>query len=93
MRKIHGAVGFFMKNVKHALEEGVDVRGYLHWSLMDNFEWADGFRYRFGLIEIDYKTLERKVRPSARFYGDICTANGCTEDILSKYKELLDLEN
>ncbi len=55
-----------------AMEEGADVRGYLHWALTDNFEWAEGFAPRFGLIGIDYDTLERTVRPSARFYERIC---------------------
>ena len=79
-----------LKNVSRAIGEGVDVKGYLHWSLMDNFEWDKGFWPRFGLLEIDYKTLERKVRPSANFYRDICVANEITEDIVSKYKNLLE---
>jgi beta-glucosidase len=61
--------------IHKALEEGVDVRGYFHWSLMDNFEWDSGFDPRFGLLEIDYKTLERKIRPSANFYAEICKNN------------------
>lgn len=80
-----------LKNISKAIDEGVDVRGYLHWSLMDNFEWDKGFWPRFGLLEIDYKTLERKIRLSAKFYRDICVANGITEDILKKYQELIDL--
>lgn len=55
-----------------AMEEGADVRGYLHWALTDNFEWAEGFAPRFGLVGIDYDSLERTVRPSARFYEEIC---------------------
>jgi len=47
------------------------VRGYLHWSLMDNFEWDKGFWPRFGLVEVNYKTLERKIRPSAFEYKKI----------------------
>ena len=42
-----------------AIDEGCDVRGYLHWSLLDNFEWAYGFGPRFGLVEVDYETFER----------------------------------
>lgn len=57
-----------LKNLCRAIADGVDVRGYLHWSLMDNFEWAHGFWPRFGLIEIDQKTLVRKIRPSALVY-------------------------
>ena len=64
--------------VHEAISEGVDVRGYLHWSLMDNFEWDSGFEPRFGLIKIDYKTLERKPRPSASYYAKICKNNQLT---------------
>lgn len=51
----------------------MDVRGYFHWALMDNFEWDKGFWPRFGLVEIDYKSkaLERKIRPSAWEYKEI----------------------
>jgi beta-glucosidase len=61
----------YLACVKRAVNEGVDVRGYLHWSLLDNFEWDSGFWPRFGLVEIDYRTLERKVRPSALAYKKI----------------------
>lgn len=61
--------------VWQAIQEGVDVRGYFHWSLLDNFEWTEGFWPRFGLIEVDYKTLQRKIRPSARVYAKICQEN------------------
>lgn len=60
-----------LRAVEAAQAQGVDVRGYLHWSLLDNFEWADGFGPRFGLIEVDYKTMERRVRPSAYVYKAI----------------------
>ncbi len=61
--------------IHRAMKEGVDVRGYFHWSLMDNFEWDKGFQPRFGLVEIDYKTLERKPRPSTYYYAEICKNN------------------
>jgi beta-glucosidase len=54
-----------------AIADGVDVRGYFHWSLLDNFEWADGYGPRFGLVEVDFGTLERKARPSAHVYARI----------------------
>lgn len=54
-----------------AKADGAQVIGYLHWALTDNFEWAEGFKPRFGLIEIDYKTLKRTVRPSAYVYRDL----------------------
>ncbi len=61
-----------------AMQEGVDLRGYFHWSLTDNFEWAHGFGPRFGLVEIDYETMERKIRPSAWEYKKICETNSLT---------------
>lgn len=61
--------------VHKAIKEGVDVRGYFYWSLLDNFEWDKGFWPRFGLVEADYKTMKRKIRPSAREYGKICKSN------------------
>lgn len=61
--------------VHRAIREGVDVRGYFHWSLLDNFEWDKGFWPRFGLVRVNYKTLERRVRPSAQFYAEIAKTN------------------
>jgi beta-glucosidase len=61
--------------VHQAIEEGIDVKGYFHWSLIDNFEWAEGFKPRFGLFEVDFKTYERKARASAEYYADICKRN------------------
>jgi len=61
-----------------AVQEKVDVRGYFHWSLMDNFEWEKGFEPRFGLVEVDYETMERKFRPSAFYYAEICKNNAVT---------------
>jgi len=60
-----------VEGVARALEEGIDVRGHLYWSLMDNYEWALGFEKKFGLIEIDYQTQERKIRPSAWRYKEL----------------------
>ncbi len=61
--------------VYKAISEGADVRGYFYWSLLDNFEWDKGFWPRFGLVEMDYKTMGRKIRPSAREYAKICKNN------------------
>jgi beta-glucosidase len=55
-----------------ALAAGVDVRGYLHWSSMDNFEWAEGYSRRFGLIAVDRQTMERVPKPSAAVFAEIC---------------------
>ena len=61
--------------VHRAIEEGVEVRGYLHWSLIDNFEWADGFRACFGLVEVDYATQKRSTRASGYTFAKICKTN------------------
>jgi beta-glucosidase/6-phospho-beta-glucosidase/beta-galactosidase len=57
--------------VYRALQDGMDIRGHMYWSLLDNYEWALGFEKRFGLIAINYDTLERTVRPSAWVYKEI----------------------
>jgi len=64
-----------LKNVAKAIYDNINVCGYFHWSLLDNFEWHRGFSPRFGLVEVDYKTFERKIRPSAKFYAEICKNN------------------
>ena len=58
-----------------AISDGVDVRGYLHWSLLDNFEWAEGLTPRFGLIAMDYETQQRTPRPSAHVFAKIAAEN------------------
>jgi beta-glucosidase len=65
-----------LANVALAIQDGVDVRGYFHWTNMDNFEWARGYSARFGLISVDRSTLERTVKPSGRHYARIAAANG-----------------
>jgi len=64
-----------LRSVHLAMEKGVDVKGYLYWSLMDNFEWAHGFAPRFGLIDIDYATQQRTIRESAKKYAQVCQTN------------------
>ena len=64
-----------LKNVHKAVVENVPVKGYFHWSLIDNFEWAQGFSPRFGLYEVDFKSFVRKPRSSAFSYQDICKHN------------------
>jgi beta-glucosidase len=59
-----------------ALADGVDLRGYFVWSLLDNFEWSFGYSKRFGIIHVDYETLERTPKDSARWYAEVTRANG-----------------
>jgi len=72
--------------VHQAIQQGVDVRGYLYWSFIDNFEWAEGFVPKFGLVEINRETLERKPRPSAYLYRDIISTNTIPREMQEKYK-------
>ena len=61
-----------MVETKRLIDHGVDVRRYYHWSLLDNMEWNDGYGPRFGLVEVDYDTLERHIRKSGYIYGELC---------------------
>jgi beta-glucosidase len=61
--------------VHAAIEQGVGVIGYCHWSLMDNFEWKLGYEQRFGLVHVDYETLERTVKDSGRYYARLAAEN------------------
>jgi|WetSurMetagenome_2_1015567.scaffolds.fasta_scaffold03531_9 beta-glucosidase len=65
-----------LRYVHQAIEGGEDVRGYFHWSLMDNFEWAAGYAMKFGLYSVDRETFARSPRPSAAVYAEICKNNG-----------------
>ena len=66
----------YLANMKKAMKEGVEVLGYNHWSLMDNFEWAEGYASRFGLIYVDYGSLKRALKNSAYHYKHIIESNG-----------------
>ncbi|GGQ42417.1 GH1 family beta-glucosidase [Couchioplanes azureus] len=59
-----------------AISHGVDLRGYFAWSLMDNFEWAEGYRMRFGLVHVDYTTQRRVPKDSAKWYREVIRRNG-----------------
>jgi beta-glucosidase len=78
----HARVDYLRRHlfeVHKALRDGVDVRGYFVWSLMDNFEWSLGFRPRFGMVRVDYGTLRRIPKLSARWYRDVIARNGLEE--------------
>jgi len=66
----------YLLQLEKACSEGIDIRGYFHWSLMDNFEWAEGFKQRFGLIYVDYLTQKRTLKDSAYWYKKVISSNG-----------------
>jgi len=74
-----------LRMVSLAIEQGMDIRGYLYWSLIDNFEWACGFRPRFGLVHVDYESLKRTVKPSARFLAEVIQQGAVTKALMEKY--------
>lgn len=65
----------YLKGLQKAVEEGVPVIGYMYWSVMDNFEWAEGYDKRFGLIYVDYQTLKRTRKDSSYWYADVIKRN------------------
>ncbi len=64
-----------LEGVGRCLDDGIDVRGYFYWSLLDNFEWALGYGPKFGLIAVDRESFVRTPKPSAKWFGDIARAN------------------
>ncbi len=64
-----------LEGVQRCLKDGIDVRGYIHWSMLDNYEWLEGYRPRFGLVEVDRETQLRKPKPSAFWLGEIAKKN------------------
>jgi beta-glucosidase len=75
----------YLPQMHRAISEGADIRGYFHWTLVDNFEWAEGWGLRFGLVELDVATGQRRVRPSGHFYGEIARANALTPEMVTRY--------
>ncbi|WP_328851484.1 GH1 family beta-glucosidase [Micromonospora globbae] len=65
-----------LRAAHEAISRGVDLRGYLVWSLLDNFEWAEGYRRRFGIVHVDYLTQRRTPKASARWYQEVISRNG-----------------
>ena len=74
-----------LAEVHRALQEGTGIRGYLHWTFTDNFEWADGYQQWFGMAAMEPGTLKRRPRPSAYLYHDIARGNAVTAATLKEY--------
>jgi len=72
-------VSYFREHLRashDAIAHGVDLRGYFAWSLLDNFEWSYGYGKRFGIVHVDFDTLERTPKASARFYAEVIRSHG-----------------
>jgi beta-glucosidase len=72
-------VGYYREHllaVLDAIRQGVDVRGYFAWSLLDNFEWSNGYDLRFGLVHVDFATQRRTVKSSGAYYREVIRTNG-----------------
>jgi len=66
----------YLLALRQAITDGADVRGYFHWSILDNFEWAEGYKERFGLVHVDFATLARTPKLSAHWYRNVIATNG-----------------
>jgi beta-glucosidase len=66
----------YLLELARAGADGVPVRGYFHWAIMDNFEWAEGYKDRFGLVHVDFATQKRTLKDSAYWYADVIRAGG-----------------
>ena len=66
----------YLFQVNRAIKEGVNVKSYYVWPLMDNFEWAYGYSKRFGIVHVDYQTMKRTFKKSADWYRDAIQNNG-----------------
>ncbi|MBX9769821.1 MAG: family 1 glycosylhydrolase, partial [Candidatus Obscuribacterales bacterium] len=83
-------VNFLTEHVQamhRAIADGANVKGYLHWSLLDNFEWADGLEARFGLVRVTFPTQERTMRDSAKVYAEIARNNGIGMHLLKSTEQ------
>ena len=66
----------YLRSIKDAVSDGIPVLGYQYWSIMDNFEWINGYDKRFGLVYVDYRTQKRTIKDSAYWYRDVIASNG-----------------
>jgi len=66
----------YLLELDRAIADGTGVKGYFQWSILDNFEWAEGYDKRFGLVYVDFETLKRTVKDSAYWYSNVIKTNG-----------------
>jgi len=69
-----------LRAAREAIAQGVDLRGYFAWSLLDNYEWAAGCTKRFGIVHVDHATQTRTLKASARFYRDVIGGGGAVPE-------------
>lgn len=79
----------YISELQRAIDDGADIRGYFLWTFLDNFEWAEGFKKRFGLVYVDMQTQERIIKDSAYWYRDVMATNGATLSVNSQATGLL----
>ena len=66
----------YLRELAAAIAAGVPIEAYFHWSILDNFEWAEGYKHRFGLVYVNYETQERTIKDSGKWYRDVIASNG-----------------
>lgn len=66
----------YLLQLRRALRDGIDIRGYFAWSILDNFEWQEGYKHRFGLVHVDFETQKRTLKESALWYREVIASNG-----------------
>ena len=71
----------YLRAIGRAVKEGIPVEGYFYWSILDNFEWAEGYKDRFGLVHVDYQTQQRTLKDSAYWYRDLISSAGATLNV------------
>jgi len=68
----------YLRELAAAIAAGVPIEAYFHWSILDNFEWAEGYKHRFGLVHVNYETQKRTIKDSGKWYRDVIASNGKT---------------
>jgi beta-glucosidase/6-phospho-beta-glucosidase/beta-galactosidase len=76
------------KQVHDLIQEGYDLRGYFHWTLVDNFEWTEGWKLRFGLIDLDPATQRRTMRNSGQLFQRIARSNALSQEVIDEFVNL-----